>query len=249
VRVDYYILESVTPAKNDKNTAFYPFVIPAVNCPACENTWISHVPIPQICPIEFRSRLLQGRTKPLVLSEHRDLVLDITSSLGISFPELRPGNCLMPSLSPMPEQSAEFIWTWLPTTIFVSDQIKMAFEAQSFRGLTFFKPFHYRTDEERAELESKLCSAQDLRSSSPFWEMSFPNLANFADLGVKHSDCQECRRGDLKAIPKEHVIHLVDRFDMVRVRGLNEVVVSERVKQFIDREHFTNVKCSRSFLP
>ena len=155
----------------------------------------------------------------LPLDEHRDLILDITSSLGISFPEIRPGNCLMPSLSAMPEHKTDFIWTWLPTTIFVSDQIKRTFEAQLFRGLSFSSHSITKRMGNGRSWKPSSVQFQDIQSASPLWEMTFPYISNFSDIGKEHFKCQECRRVDPEDIPKELVISLVNRFDMIKVRG------------------------------
>ncbi|MDB6125157.1 MAG: hypothetical protein JWQ71_4150 [Pedosphaera sp.] len=245
--MNYYVLKSVQPVQREGRGAGYPFIIPGAHCSVCGHTWGSYVPIPQLCPIEFRTRLKQERGNPLELNVHRDLILDITSSLGISFAEVRPGDCLMPSLSPMPVQKDDFVWTWLPTAIFVSDRAKRGFETQAFRGPSFFKPFHYTSDEEQAQLEAKLWSAQNVESTSPFWEMTCPYIFNFPDLKSEHFVCGNCRRGDLKVIPTDLLASLVAQFDIIRVKGLNELVVSSRVKDFIEKEGFTNASCVRSF--
>jgi hypothetical protein len=254
--MNYYWLEAgeskQTPTTQDKCLfVSHPFPVPGLTCPFCADTWAEYRTIPVVCPGEFRFSLAKRMGSPLGLSEHNDLVLDITRKAGLPFPVIRPGNCLMPSIFGKPLRSGDFIWS-SQASILVSDRLKTLFEREEIKGAYFFVPVLLDSGTE-SEFKMAVYKQTELliaRASESvpegWWELVVQSVLNLPEMTLCDFVCKECRRGAAK-IPGSRVLSLVAGLDIARLTGRNRILASERLKHLLEREGFTDVICEKNY--
>ena len=253
--MEYYYLETPPPARPvlilDILTSA-PFGIPGVACSGCNNTWADFVPIPTVCPTEFRRWLAERRGAPLTVNESNDLLLDLSRLLAIPLNTIRPGNALLPMISTMPQSNRDFHWSFMPRSVLVSQQVKSAFEQHAIAGANFSVPILIELVPENEffnkarEHAGSLCDQREFHKSSSWWHLTAPYIHNFPEIPSEYYGCKLCRRVNVEQLPQDLVSTLVQRFDIVRVTW-HRFAISARVKKLIESCGFTNARCDRVF--
>ena len=208
------------------------YSVPGITCDVCGEVWsnvASRLPV----DLSAESLLWSEIEKPnLKLSEHQSLRLQFEKESGIkiepsAFPGARVGKV---SIKIRKRVTSEFLWSWLPGTVFVTAEVVKALQQARIIGCLFYPVEIVNTKFEVPEIFELVITGKA------------GSTARNSQISIIDS-CKVC--GRVQYSPIIHGIYIdPENWDSSDICTITEyptyILMSEKVKDVLESENFKN---------